>query len=176
MYGQLGEDGNWVRKLSRRTLQWLDQRVRPFPLFIGKRSNLMGINPGLWIVKLDLLVGGITVGPKVGCSLLPFWVQDPSIWCSVTIFHVVKLTQRNLFYSLGDFQWWKKCLLGEREAIFELEDKWYAIAVFKRVLHGGLLIIEAITLLINFPLSIHTYAYAYTHKYLYFGIIMKRRC
>lgn len=175
MSGQLGEDRKWVRKLGRRTLQWLDQSPS-FPLFVGKRSNIMGIDPGLWIMKLDWLVGGITVCLRVGCSLLPFWDQDPSICCLVPIFHVIKLTHCNLFYSLGDFQWWKKCLLGEREAIFELEDKWYAIAVCKRILHGGLLIIEAITLLINFPLSIHTSTYAYTHKYLYFGIIMERSC
>lgn len=91
----------------------------------------MGIDLGLRIMKLALLVGGIPVCPKVGCSLLPFWGQDPSICCLVTIFHAVKLIHCDLFYSLGDFQWWKKYLLGERETIFELEDKGYAIADFK---------------------------------------------
>lgn len=52
----------------------------------------MGIDLGLRIMKLALLVGGITVCPKVGCSLLPFWGQDPSICCFVTIFHAVKFT------------------------------------------------------------------------------------
>lgn len=75
----------------------------------------MGIDPGLWIMKFDLLVGGITVCHRVGCSLLPFWGQDPSICCLVPIFHVIKLTHCNLFYSLGDFQWWKKCLERGRQ-------------------------------------------------------------